>query len=578
MDTAQIANQGFRLAQQGKLKEARGLFRSLEKTSPEAELVKVLKGVILMAQGNSKEAIWQFQSVLLSFPKSETAYFQLGEAYQLLDRPMDAVLAYRSALEVGSRKMRVLERLTPLYQQLSRPDLAIKSLQASLVISATAKTAFQLANLLRSERRFEEAIASFRQAIALDQTHDSAVVNLCFTLHRQNRLDDCREEALEGLKRFPSHPLLHLVLSKCDDISGDKEKALSRVVDLDLSDSPDNVKQQVLFHLGRLHDLVGDPHKGFVCLQEANRLQAVSEGSKRYSKKRYLDKISLFKEKFTADWCKSWSITPSLPEGQKSPAFLVGFPRSGTTLLDQILDAHPGIQVMDEFSLINQLEVQIRRDFKGDYPEVLADLPPALIQTYRDAYFAMVERAIERQPGTQLIDKLPLNNVQAGLIHRLFPDALFISARRHPCDCVLSTFIICFSPNDAMNNFYSIEESAHLYDEVMTLWGQYQKVLDLNVVTHRYEDLIENLEGVVSPILTALGLEWDDAVTRYAEHARAKGAINTPSFHSVIQPLYTTARYRWQRYAEEMEPARKILAPHIEAFGYGQTETIGEPA
>lgn len=568
MELSQRVNQVFRLTRRGKLADARKLYRALAKQAPEAPSIQLLKGVLLSAQGSLDEAIGCFQTLLLSDPENPTLYFHLGETYRAAARPMDAILAFRQALPTGAGKAQVLDRLVPLYQEVGRDDLAIAALQASLLDTASSQTALRLANLLRAARRFDEAIASYRQAIALDADNSAAAINLAFTLYRQNRLAECRAVAQAGLARFPGLALLHLVLSKCDDLAGEAGQGLARLKDVSFASSTPHVRQQILFHLGRLHDRAGDPREGFNCLEEANALQAQGPEAQRFSRQRYLDKIARLKAVFTADWVQRWTAPPPLRDGQESPAFLVGFPRSGTTLLDQILDAHPKIQVMDEFSLIPQLELKLTRELKGAYPEALATMTARQIQDSRDFYFAEVEKRIARIPGTKLIDKLPLNAVQAGLIHRLFPDAQFIFALRHPCDCVLSTFMVCFAMNDAMSNFFSAEQSAHFYDQMMTLWAQYQQRLGLKVVTHRYEDLIEDLEGVVAPILTALGLDWDAAVTRYADHARAKGAINTPSFHAVVQPLYSSARYRWLRYAAQMEPARRILAPHIETFGY----------
>ena len=169
-----------------------------------------------------------------------------------------------------------------------------------------------------------------------------------------------------------------------------------------------------------------------------------------------------------------------------------------------------------------------------------------------------------------VVDKLPLNTIKAGLIHRIFPQARFLFVQRHPCDCVLSCFMQNFKLNDAMVNFLDLADAAQVYDEVMTLWQQYQAVLPLRVHTVRYETLVEAFEETVTPILDFLGVGWDDGVQNYGETALRRGKIDTPSYDQVTQPLYTRARGRWKRYRNHLQPVLPLLLPWARHFGYGE--------
>ena len=189
----------------------------------------------------------------------------------------------------------------------------------------------------------------------------------------------------------------------------------------------------------------------------------------------------------------------------------------------------------------------------------------------RQIYFAELNQHLDmNDDAVVLIDKLPLNIIAAGLIHRIFPEARFVFAQRHPCDCVLSCFMQNFALNDAMANFLDLEDAARLYDKVMTLWLQYQSALPLQVHTVCYEILIEDFEETLTPLLDFLGVDWDEGLRDYTETAYRRGKIKTPSYNQVTQPLYTHARGRWQRYRQHLQPVLPLLLPWAERFGYGE--------
>ncbi len=253
--------------------------------------------------------------------------------------------------------------------------------------------------------------------------------------------------------------------------------------------------------------------------------------------------------------------------GSSDPIFLVGFPRSGTTLLDQVLDSHPNIQVLEEQPLLGSIFAELRQA-SGGYLPALAALDEKALQSYRQRYLREMARLLPLDhPGGLRVDKMPLNLVHAPLIARLFPEARMMFALRHPCDAVLSCFMQNFKINDAMVHFLSLEETTHLYTRLMALWQRAADVLPLRVHTVRYEGIVEDFRAEIAPLLHFLGVEWHDAVLKYDRHARSR-AISTPSYQQVTQPIYAHARYRWMRYRTEMAPILDQLAPFASSFGY----------
>jgi hypothetical protein len=199
----------------------------------------------------------------------------------------------------------------------------------------------------------------------------------------------------------------------------------------------------------------------------------------------------------------------------------------------------------------------------------LGTLDTGGVRQLRAAYLDELRRHVGDLPDDCLvIDKLPLNLINAGLIHRMFPEAKFIMALRHPCDCVLSCFMQNFQLNDAMANFLDLEQAARLYDLTMTLWQQYQQKLGLEVGYLKYEDLVLDLRSAAEPLLGFLGLEWDENLMNYQETALSRGRINTPSYNQVTQKLYTQASGRWQNYRGHMAAVLPILEPWVAQWGY----------
>jgi hypothetical protein len=210
----------------------------------------------------------------------------------------------------------------------------------------------------------------------------------------------------------------------------------------------------------------------------------------------------------------------------------------------------------------------------GGYPDSLANLTAEDADRLRRAYFAEVDRFMGGPPPGILVDKMPLNTIEVGLIHRLFPKAKILLALRHPCDVVLSGFMQAFKPNAAMVHFGGLADTAKFYASVMSLWHRYAEVLPLDVLTTRYEDLVADFEAETRRILTFLGLPWEDSVLSYAERAKSR-PIATPSYHQVVQPIYAQSVGRWHNYREQMAEVLPVLRPFVEAFGYQLEEDQG---
>ncbi len=411
--------------------------------------------------------------------------------------------------------------------------------------------------------QLDEALSSFKKAYEINPGLVDACNNLGEIYEKRNDVEQAELFSQKALSMDPANPHARYVQARLLRRRGKLEEAVELLAPAVQVESV--YLSFIHFELGKLYDLLNDNARAYHHFSSGNNLQRLkTEGSDR-AMESYLRKLERMKSTVTAEWGRSFSAQPvSHPSGP--PCFLVGFPRSGTTLLDQILDCHPQLQVMEEVPILETLASEIDVSY-GGYPRALPSLDQEDIKSLRARYFNEVEQSIGRKPGTVLVDKLPLNIQHVPLAVRLFPATKFILVIRHPCDVVLSNFMQNYKINEAMANFYTLQESARLYKHIMGLWDLYIKILPVKYHTVKYESLVENLRGAVEGLLEFLELTWDEAVLNYRDHAK-KRTIKTPSYQSVTKPIYKRAKFRWLRYAEQLEYVREDLAPFISRFGY----------
>ena len=266
-------------------------------------------------------------------------------------------------------------------------------------------------------------------------------------------------------------------------------------------------------------------------------------------------------------WAKTWpNFDDHIQEldSNDDPVFLVGFPRSGTTLLDTILMGHSQTVVLEEQPPLNLVDQSIGGT------QALASLDLDDIARARSQYFAEVGKVSPRplDRARMLIDKSPLFLSKAPTIHRLFPNAKFILALRHPCDVVLSCFMSNFRLNNAMSNFLRLEDAAEFYDLTFQHWHRAKTLFPLNIHTVTYERLVENVEAEVRPLFDFLEIKWESDALNHRETAKSRGLITTASYAQVAEPIYKRAAGRWEAYHHHLKPILPILQPWVEKFGY----------
>lgn len=430
---------------------------------------------------------------------------------------------------------------------------------------------YYLGNTLFEKGDLNAATACFRRAIELKADYLEAHNKLCQVLDRDNHADELADALANARAQCPGeHPALQLreaeMLKRQKDFAAAKsllEGSAWRNADVE-------TQEAAAYLLCDLCDRLDDSDAAFAYAEDANRICAAGLPAQRTDRSAYFRLIEELSEAFAAQDTAAWSES-SDDEDRPVPVFLVGFPRSGTTLLNTVLQSHAGITTTEEVPTVFALESAMR-EMTGGSLKGFADLDVGQIQSLRDVYFNELDKHVEGAERQLLVvDKLPLNLVQAGVIYRVFPGARFVFAQRHPCDAVLSCYMRSFQMNEGMVNCLDLASAARLYDKVMHLWQLYRDKLALNVHTVRYESLISDFDDTVSACLDFLGMDWDDGVRNYADTAHRSAQISTPSYDQVTQALYKEASGRWQRYRDRLEPVLPVLLPWAESLGYSES-------
>jgi len=268
-------------------------------------------------------------------------------------------------------------------------------------------------------------------------------------------------------------------------------------------------------------------------------------------------------------------------DGLPTPAFLVGFPRSGTTMTERALDAHPSLRSLEEKPTLTATKTKMGqdlglRDDPDDGGKVDA-MTPAQVTELRRFYWARVADELGGPPrdGEVVLDKLPLRIIDLPVVNRLFPRASVIVALRDPRDVILSCFRQNFRINLPMSFFLDIHDSARCYEAVMGSWLEMRGVYSFDVKEVRYEDTVSDFEPKMREMLAFLGLDWDDAVLSFHERKPDERQSVTPSYHAVRRKVNRGAIGRWKPYAAQLAPILPTLEPFVEAFGYEpSSETV----
>ncbi len=595
--------------QRGQLGQAERMARErLAGQGGDATAANVL-GLSLLHQNRPGEAVAIFEELVRRNPAEASFWSNLGTVLRADGRLADAERAYERALQLQPHEPQALANLGFLLVDLKRVvrarDLLLAALRlqpgdAEVRIYAAQMCLecgdeAQAKDLLRDWRhwqarldgvlRVEVAALLLRlgddadgEALLRDQLDDPRIADVARTrlilvLERFNRIDEARAllAQLPDPDRVGDPALREEIMEASAMIAsrtGDMPKARALLEALVGGIPPGNRKEvDRWFLLAKWCDQVGDYRAAMDYLRRAHdgqmkvAVQLVPDLAEPGT-----NPLNIIDYSVTAEQRRGWAQVAA-PSMQDSPIFVLGFPRSGTTMLEQMLDAHPGLVSMDERPFVQHV-IERMQAMGLQYPEQLGALDAAQCADLRDHYWRSVREVAKPAPGQRLVDKNPLTMLRLPLLARLFPRSKIVFVTRHPCDVVLSNYMQHFNAPAYVALCSSLPRLAAGYAAAMKFWREHVALLQPDVFEWRYETAIADFDGIVSRLGGFLELEDVGPLRDFSEHARRKGYIGTPSYAQVVQPVYSSSIGRWRHYREAFDPVIPLLKPAIEELGY----------
>ena len=483
---------------------------------------------------------------------------------------IEAVSLLGRAVGIDPRDIGVRNALGLCLLRLDRPAEALTHFAALLAIDSSQ--AFGHTNwgaALLALGSVAEAEASYRRALALDPTQSVAMAGLAHIASRRGRYADARswaEQALVGAPNFPD-AVMSLAMADLGESAIDQAemrlRALMSGAGLDPVD-----RAYATGLLGDVLDAQGLAADAFAAYTTCNEALRSIHAARFASGQSALDYVRAMTRYFEREKAGDWNtraLDAAQSPGIRGHVFLLGFPRSGTTLIEVALEGHPGVISLEE----NESLIDAVREFMGDAGgfDRLSRAGVHELRPFRQAYWKLVADAGIAVTGKTFVDKLPLNTLKLPLIARLFPDAKIVFACRDPRDVVLSCYRRRFRMSAPMYELLSLERGAQYYAAVMRLVECLAVVLPQDVCMVAHERLVSDFEPAMQQVCAFLGLEWLPAMGDFAGRTQQRSTL-TPSTAQLARGLNTEGIGQWRRYATHLAPVLPILEPWVRHFGY----------
>jgi len=542
-------NLGNALKEQGKLDEAVACYRRAVELKPDFALAHYNLGVAVKEQGNLDEAVACYGRALDLKPDFPEAYNNLGNALKAKGKLDEAVACYRQALQQKPDFAEGHNNLGNALRDQGKLDETIACYRQALQLKPDFTEAHNnLGNALRDQGKLDQTIACYRRALELKPDYADVHFNLAHAYRDLGRFDEAKREYSAVLRLKPGDVKTYYSLSlihhftPADQSTLEELEAAAARRDLSLFE-----RRQLHFALGKAYDDLGQYDRAFSHFHEANELARPDFDRSQFV--RLVERMEAWfpRSRFAAG---GDSGNPS-----QLPIFIVGMPRSGTTLVEQIIASHPQVygcgEVVETETMANDLwgdrlaEPVVPPPPPGLEPQRLAQMAAAYLQR-RQAVSGNVLR---------ITSKMPTNFLYLGLIALLFPKARVIHCRRDPRDTCLSCYFTDFKKSPPYH--HRLEDLGFYYRYYERMMNHWRAVLPLPMLEVQYEELVDRTEELSRQMIDFCGLAWDDRCLRYYENRRP---VQTSSVWQVRQPIYTTSINRWKHYVQHLQPLLDALA------------------
>jgi len=529
----------------GRLKDAERLYQQVLHTDANNAVVLHLLGVLALQGGNAADAALLISKCLSAQPQFVEAHSSLGNAFKALDRFDEAVASYQTALSLNPDYAKGHYNLGTVFQIQGQTEQAVACFQKALALDPNFFEAHNnLGAALHGLGTLDQAAVSYQKALTLDpkcaETHNA----LGIVRQQRGQLDQAQRSFKTALTINPDYADAHLNLATLKIHSHHDPDILAMEHAFARADLSDSQKMHFAFGLGKAFDDLHQFDKAFAFFNQANALKRKGYTYSIADSDGFLKSIAnVFDQAFFARHLGAGFT-------DQTPIFIVGMPRSGTTLVEQILSTHPDVFGGGELQILAET---VCRSFSGEFPHSLRKAETSNFAEVGATYVKALKGLNAK--ASFITDKMPENYLNIGLIKLALPQAKIIHCKRNAADNGLSLFKTCFSDGGHLyaNALSEIGDYYQLYSDLMAHW---HKMLPGFVYDIQYEDIVKDQVGQTQALLDHLGLEWNDACLNFHTTDRP---VKTASAVQVRQPLYTRSVESWRHYELHLMPLLKSL-------------------
>jgi tetratricopeptide (TPR) repeat protein len=500
-------------------------------------------GLAYFAQGRVDEAIAHYRQAIATRPKFADAYHDLGLALQFTGQHEDAMSAYQAALALRPNHAETHNNLGNLLRAKGQLEQAVASFRHALNLRPNYPEALcNLAQALHDQNLFHEAIDQYREALKIDPACVEAHYGLGYLFHQHGQFADAAAEYQETIRVHPTHAEAYSGLVRCKRVATSDTAVLDQMESLLINSNSLSESDAISLHgaLGKAYDDLGEYPRAMDHFVQGNQLQ---KAKCPFDRNHHAARITELIKRFNREYL---STSAEYGESSDVPVLIVGMPRSGTTLVEQILSSHHKVGAGGELG------------FWADQELILWPNPAIMPEpdTERAVAKAYVEHLKSLALGaSRVTDKLTTNFLRLGLIHKLLPHARIIHCRRHPLDTCLSVFFTRFAGKHCYS--HDLEDLTSYYEHYQRLMAHWRELLPGNVFYEvDYEQLVTRTEETSRALVAFCGLEWDPSCLNFTANKRA---VRTASKWQVRQPIFTTSMDRWRHYQPYLGPLGRLI-------------------
>lgn len=539
------------LTAMGKDDEATQAFEQSFKLTPYRE--DLVRGMSLQRMGNIRDAEKIYRDVLMKDPDNVDAIRLLAGVAMKAKQWGDAEALLERALEIAPDFYQGWMDLGLARQEQDKFELSLEAFKRVMRLEPNRPQGYVAAATINAMHgHHDEAISLFQKGLEKSPTHAGALSGMGHVLKTVGR----QEAAIDSYRKCVQHnkdhgeswwSMANLKTFRFDD--ADIEIMEQQLENEALAGEP---RANFEFALAKAYEDKKNYERAFEYYERGNTNRRERE---KYDPVDTADLHDRFIKIFSAEFLASRTAASGCDSN--APILIVGLPRSGSTLIEQILASHPDVEGTHELPDLGRIarSVGLDREDRSAYPDSVALIDESEYKQLGEAYLERTKRHRELD-RPRFTDKLPNNFVHVGLMRLILPNAKIINAKRHPLDSCLGSYKQLFARGQSFT--YDQFEIAEFYNEYQRLMDHWHRVMPGHVLDVQYEDVVDDLETQVRRLLEYCDLEWNDACLNFFDNDRA---VKTASSEQVRQPIYKTSRHLWRRYEHQLETMIEILEP-----------------